>query len=148
MAFKGPESVVKDECKVFLESIGAMWSMPVVSALGSKFLDFVVCFEGNYVEVETKRPDFAAHRKSRKPNSDMTKRQEYRLKQILAHGGYACCVRSGQELRAYFIQCFGAATIKAAEQRVKERAAHGIQKRTKTQNSRAQGTTGESLRGV
>ena len=63
-----PEGKVKDKVKEFLHSrkvqslthpikdaVGFYW-MPVVSGMGSPFLDFVICYRGHFIAFETKAP--------------------------------------------------------------------------------------------
>jgi hypothetical protein len=64
-----PEGKVKDKVKEFLhsrrvqslthpiyEAMGFYW-MPVVSGMGAPFLDFVICYRGRFIAVETKKDD-------------------------------------------------------------------------------------------
>jgi hypothetical protein len=63
-----PEAAVKAKVKEFLHSrkvqslthpikwaAGYFW-MPVGNQFGSPFLDFVICYRGNFIAVETKAP--------------------------------------------------------------------------------------------
>ena len=51
-----PEGKIKQEVKDWLNEIGAYWFMPVQMGYGQKTLDFLVCYKGRFIGIETKRP--------------------------------------------------------------------------------------------
>jgi len=53
---KTPEGKVKDAVKRYLDSVGAYWFMPVQTGYGTTTLDFLVCYKGVFIGVETKAP--------------------------------------------------------------------------------------------
>jgi hypothetical protein len=88
---KGPESKVKDDVKAYLESIGAYWYMPVPVGFGRPTLDFLVCWRGRFIGIETKAPGKHA-----------TTRQKLTIKQIQAAGGTTLVVSSIRDMQEYF----------------------------------------------
>jgi hypothetical protein len=88
---KGPESKVKDDVKAYLESIGAYWYMPVPVGFSRPTLDFLVCWHGRFIGIETKAP-------GKKP----TARQKLTIKQIQAAGGTTLVVSSIRDMQEYF----------------------------------------------
>ncbi len=86
---KGPESKVKDDVKAYLEKIGAYWYMPVPVGFGRPTLDFLVCWRGRFIGIETKAPGKHA-----------TTQQKMTIKQIQAAGGEAWTIHSLDELKA------------------------------------------------
>ena len=74
-----PESRLKAEIKKYLDALpGVTYRMPVQTGYGKRFLDFVVCWRGKYVEFETKA-------EGKKP----TPLQEKRIAEVNAAGGFA-----------------------------------------------------------
>lgn len=86
---KTEEGKVKDKVKAFLHSrkvqslthpipdaVGFYW-MPVPSGRGASFLDFVICYRGRFVAVETKVADKAP-----------TARQQFIIDMSNASGGF------------------------------------------------------------
>jgi hypothetical protein len=73
------EAALKDEIKKYLDALpGVTYRMPVQTGYGKRFLDFVVCWRGRYVEFETKAP-------GKKP----TPLQQKRIGEVNAAGGFA-----------------------------------------------------------
>lgn len=89
---KRAERNVKDDVKDFLTSIGAYWWMHVPSGYGKSSLDFVVCYRGRYIEIETKRPGVT------RP----TVRQGEIIKAVRAAGGIAIVADSVEYVRMLF----------------------------------------------
>lgn len=50
-----PEGEVKDAVKLWLETEGAYFFMPVQWGMGKRSIDFLVCLDGIFVGIETKR---------------------------------------------------------------------------------------------
>ncbi len=53
---KTQEGKLKDSVKLYLDSIGAYWFMPVQTGYGSATVDFLVCWRGKFYGIETKAP--------------------------------------------------------------------------------------------
>jgi hypothetical protein len=51
-----PEGKIKDKVKAYLDSIGAYYFMPVQMGYGKRTLDFLVCYRGQFIAIEAKRP--------------------------------------------------------------------------------------------
>lgn len=51
-----PEGRVKAAVKAYLKMVGAYWFMPVQGGYGAASLDFLVCWQGRFIAIETKRP--------------------------------------------------------------------------------------------
>jgi hypothetical protein len=49
-----PEGKVKDSVKKVLKKFGVYWHCPVQNGMGAPSLDFVCCYRGLYVAIETK----------------------------------------------------------------------------------------------
>lgn len=71
-----PEGKVKDKVKKLLKQYGVYYHMPVQNGMGSPTLDFICCFRGHYIAIETKAP-------GGKP----TERQTMTMAQIADAGG-------------------------------------------------------------
>ena len=50
------EATIKNAVKKRLKELGAYWFMPVQYGLGNVTLDFLVCFQGRFIAIETKAP--------------------------------------------------------------------------------------------
>jgi hypothetical protein len=87
---KGPESKVKDDVKAYLEKIGAYWYMPVPVGFGRPTLDFLVCWRGHFIGIETKAP-----------GKNPTVRQKLTIKQIQAAGGRTAVVYCLNDLQSF-----------------------------------------------
>ena len=88
---KTQEGKLKDAVGHYLKSIGALPFMPVQTGFGSHALDFIVCWRGQYIEIETKVLP-------RKP----TGRQLQRIKDVRAHGGYAFVAYDLKTVKDFF----------------------------------------------
>jgi len=63
-----PEGRVKAKVKIYLNDIGAYWYCPVSNGMGRVGVpDFIVCWNGQFVGVETKAP---GKRANTTPNQD------------------------------------------------------------------------------
>lgn len=51
-----PEGIVKDQVKKLLKEYGAYYHAPVQNGMGSPTLDFICCWRGKYLAIETKAP--------------------------------------------------------------------------------------------
>jgi hypothetical protein len=71
-----PEGKVKEQVKRVLKKRGVYWHCPVQNGMGAPSLDFICCFRGNFVAIETKAP-------GKKP----TPRQLLTIADIEASGG-------------------------------------------------------------
>ena len=71
-----PEGLVKVKVRKVLKHFGAYWHCPVQNGMGSPSLDFICCYKGRYLAIETKAP-------GKKP----TPRQEITISEIEAAGG-------------------------------------------------------------
>ena len=49
------EKTVKDAVRDLLTARGAYWFMPVQTGYGRRSVDFLICYRGNFIAVETKR---------------------------------------------------------------------------------------------
>jgi len=76
-----PEGIVKNKVKKVLKDFGAYYEMHVPYGYGSASLDFVCCYKGWFIAIETKAP-------GKKP----TKRQAVTIKQILDADGIAIVI--------------------------------------------------------
>lgn len=83
-----PEGRVKDEIKRHLKALGAYWFMPVQSGFGASTLDFLVCLNGRFIGIETKRA--GVHEPSA--------RQKIVMEQIEAAGGIAILAQSWEDV--------------------------------------------------
>ena len=83
-----PERVLKDEVRKYLKSIGAYFFMPVETWYGATTLDFLVCYRGRFVGIETK----AAGRFA-------TPRQQKVMLEIEKAGGTAFVAYSVEDVR-------------------------------------------------
>lgn len=73
------EADVKKALKAYLKEKGAWSFMPVPMGRGRRTVDFLVCYWGKFIAIETKRPS--------KPSP--TKLQRYELYSVRQAGGYA-----------------------------------------------------------
>lgn len=78
-----PEAKVKMAVRKVLERMRAYFFMPVQSGMGSRTLDFLICYRGHFFSVETKAP-------GEKP----TALQESCIKKIIKAGGDAIVIDS------------------------------------------------------
>lgn len=76
-----PEGKVKEQVKKLLKEYGVYYHMPVQNGMGAPTLDFICCFRGRYLAIETKAPGGKA-----------TARQLKTMDQIRATGGAAIVV--------------------------------------------------------
>lgn len=53
---KTQESKLKDKIKEFLKAEGAYYFMPVQMGYGAPSVDFLVCYRGKFIALETKAP--------------------------------------------------------------------------------------------
>lgn len=88
------EADVKKAVKAFLKERGAWWFMPVPGGYSRRTVDFLICYWGRFIAVETKRPGV----------KDTTNLQAADLYNVRQAGGYAIVENSvGLEtLRAVF----------------------------------------------
>ena len=89
---KTPEGKVKDAVKKYLDSVGAYWFMPVQTGYGTTTLDFLICYKGVFIGVETKSPTVEL-----KGNV----RQRLIIKKIQAAGGCALVIHDVEQLKHY-----------------------------------------------
>jgi hypothetical protein len=82
-----PEGKVKDLVKKLLKQHGAYYHMPVQNGMGAPTLDFVCCFKGRYIAIETKAP-------GKKP----TPRQELTMTQMAEAGAAVFTVSDDESL--------------------------------------------------
>lgn len=109
-----PESLVKAKVRKVLKMFGAYWHSPVQNGMGAPSLDFVCCYHGKYVAIETKAP-------GKKP----TPRQEITIAEIVAAGGKVFVVSDDEGCKelAYWMKAVGDAatlhyTVQAEEARL------------------------------
>jgi hypothetical protein len=76
-----PEGKVKEQVKRLLRKFKVYYHMPVMNGMGSPTLDFVCCFNGRYITIETKAP-------GGKP----TKRQQQTMQEVSDAGGFVFVV--------------------------------------------------------
>ena len=90
-----PEGRVKDHVKRYLKAKGAYWFMPVQNGMGAPSLDFLVCYKGRWIAIETKTG-----------TKGMTPRQQITAKLMEAAGGSAVLVNERasipEQLNPYF----------------------------------------------
>lgn len=108
-----PEGTVKNKVKKILKMFNAYWHCPVQNGMGAPSLDFVCCYHGKYVAIETKAP-------GKKP----TPRQEITIGEIRAAGGKVLVISDddGCKELAYWMKAVGDAatlhyTVQAEEAR-------------------------------
>ncbi len=80
-----PEGKVKEQVKKLLKEYGAYYHMPVQNGMGSPTLDFICCWHGKYLGIETKAPGKLPTARQYKTMSEITK------------AGGACMVIDGSE---------------------------------------------------
>lgn len=85
---KTPEGRVKADITAYLDEIGAWYCMPVTGGWGRRLVDFLVCYRGRMIVIETKRR--GKHARAY---------QERVLDQVRAAGGYGFSVDSVDLLR-------------------------------------------------
>lgn len=86
---KTEEGRLKDQVKAFLKEKGAYYHMPVPSGYGSPTLDFVGCYQGLFIAVETKAP-----------GKEPTARQEATIRTMRAAGGWVIWTDNIEYLKA------------------------------------------------
>lgn len=82
-----PEGRVKARVKGILKAAGAYWFMPVQRGFGSPSLDFLVCYRGRFIGIETKRPG--------EPNP--TSRQRLTMNEMAAAGAITLLVNGDDD---------------------------------------------------
>jgi hypothetical protein len=82
-----PEGKIKKLVKDWLNSIEAYYFMPVQAGYGARTLDFLVCYKGRFIAIETKRP-----------GGKMTKFQQNTAHSIAESGGRVLLVRNEEDL--------------------------------------------------
>ena len=90
--FPPAERDVKADVRDYLASIGAWWFMPVNRSRAG-IPDFIVCYRGRLIAIETKRP-----RKKGVPKASPHQQRE--IEAIRAAGGYALVVSDVSKLKA------------------------------------------------
>ena len=73
-----PEGKVKEQLKRILKEAEVYWHMPVQNGMGAPTLDFICCYRGFYLAIETKAP-----------GQKLTARQEITMGAIRKAGGVA-----------------------------------------------------------
>jgi hypothetical protein len=53
------EATVKKKLSAYLKSIGAYVYMPVPMAYGKRTIDYLICYQGKFYGIETKRSDIS-----------------------------------------------------------------------------------------
>jgi hypothetical protein len=81
-----PEGKVKERLKKLLKKYGVYYHMPVMNGMGAPTLDFICCYRGRYLAIETKAP-------GQKP----TKRQQLTMQQMAAAGGFVFTVANDDD---------------------------------------------------
>lgn len=89
---KGLEAKLKAECRAWLREQGAYVFSPVQMGYGASTVDDLVCWQGEFIGLEYKRPDTRP-----KP----TPRQNRVLDEIRRARGRACTIYSLDSLRAW-----------------------------------------------
>lgn len=84
-----PEGKVKEKVKKLLKLLGIYYHMPVMNGMGAPTLDFICCFNGKYIAIETKAP-------GKKP----TPRQLITMREIEKAGGWVFVVANDDDLLA------------------------------------------------
>jgi hypothetical protein len=82
-----PEGIIKDRVKKVLRAAGAYYHMPVSNGMGAPSLDFIACYRGHFIAIETKAP-------GKKP----TPRQLITMRDMAAAGGFVFIVSCQHEL--------------------------------------------------
>lgn len=83
-----PEGRVKDHVKRYLKAKGAYWFMPVQNGMGAPSLDFLVCYKGRWLAIETKTG-----------TKDMTPRQRVTARLMEAAGGETVLVNESDTVK-------------------------------------------------
>jgi len=88
------EADVKKAVKAFLKERGAWWFMPVPGGYSRRTVDFLICYRGKFIALETKRPEVTT----------VTRLQLKDLYDVRQAGGYAIVENSMrlETLRAVF----------------------------------------------
>ncbi len=89
-----PESKVKDAIKGWLKANGAYQLWPVQTGYGAATVDALLCINGRFIGLETKRPGRATP----------TPRQRIVMDAIEAAGGWAFCVDSLDEFLKQYVE--------------------------------------------
>jgi len=89
---KTPEAKVKDDVKKYLDSIETYYFMPVQTGYGATTLDFLVCYKGVFIGIETKAPGRKA-----------TARQRRVIENIKKAGGHAFVVDDVKQLKTWWV---------------------------------------------
>jgi hypothetical protein len=76
------EADVKADVKAYCKEIGAFYFMPVQMGYGRSAVDFLICWRGLFIAVETKKPGV----------TEPTARQEFTIKEIKEAGGQAIVI--------------------------------------------------------
>lgn len=84
-----PEGRVKDGVKRYLKALGAYYFMPVQNGMGSRSLDFLVCYQGRWIAIETKAGA-----------KGMTPKQNLTAKEMQAAGGITILVNESDTIPA------------------------------------------------
>jgi hypothetical protein len=84
---KGPEGIIKDKIRKWLEEQGAYVFSPVQMGFGRQTVDLLVCWNGKFVGIEVKAP-----------GKKTTKRQDEIINQIRRAEGAAFVVSSLEEV--------------------------------------------------
>lgn len=82
-----PEGKVKEKVKRLLKKYGAYYHMPVMNGMGAPTLDFVCCYHGFFIAIETKAP-------GKKP----TPRQLLTMADMEAAGAFVFAVAGDDDL--------------------------------------------------
>jgi hypothetical protein len=86
---KGPEAIIKQKIRKWLEQQGAYVFSPVQMGFGKQTLDLLVCWRGRFIAIEVKAP-----------GKNPTKRQELIINEIRRSGGGAFVARSLEDAHA------------------------------------------------
>ncbi len=84
-----PEGKVKKKVSKLLKDMGAYYFMPVQAGYGSTTLDYLVCFHGEFIAIETKAP-----------GKKMSARQELTAELIAEAGGVVFVISDDGTLAA------------------------------------------------
>ena len=85
-----PEGKIKQMVKDWCKEVGAYYFMPVQSGYGQKTLDFLICYKGKFIAIETKAP-------GKKP----TKFQELTLREIEGAAGIVKIIDSEAAMQQF-----------------------------------------------
>jgi hypothetical protein len=87
-----PEGKIKEKVKKFLRENNVYFFMPVQSGYGQRTLDFLCCFKGRFIAIETKRE-----------GKMLTGQQKLIAEDIEAAGGDVLVVDSEEALKALYM---------------------------------------------